>query len=159
MARVGFLRFTAVDLGKDVRSGDLRMLGCFGGLLLLLPVDRITNGINIGMRLELERVLDLDLSPRVKHVRAERLDKTSSGAATKCSDLCRLIGIRKNLIHSREKGTYNQIAVDLAARACLYGSAVKVVDVVIEDNVDATGGDILLDPLAILVGVGRVEKL
>jgi hypothetical protein len=47
----------------------------------------------------------------------------------------------------------------LAARACLYGRAVKVVDVVIEDDVDTAGGEILLDPLAILVGVARVEKL
>jgi len=47
----------------------------------------------------------------------------------------------------------------VAARACLYRSAVKVVDVVVEDNVDTAGGKILLDPLAILVGVGRVEKL
>lgn len=89
MARVRLLRITAVDLGKDVRSGDLRMLGCLGGLLLLLPVYRITDRINVGMRLELERVLDPDLSPRVKHVRAERLDKGSSGAATKRGDLYR----------------------------------------------------------------------
>jgi hypothetical protein len=47
----------------------------------------------------------------------------------------------------------------VAARACLYRSAVKVVDVVIEDDVDTAGGNILLDLLAILVGVGRVEKL
>ena len=89
MARVGLLRITAVDLGKDVLSGDLRMLGCFGGLLLLLPVYHITNRINIGMRLELERVFDPNLSPRVKHVRAERLDKGSSGAATKSGNLYR----------------------------------------------------------------------
>jgi hypothetical protein len=89
LARVALLRNTAVDLGKDIRSGNLRMLGCFGGLLLLLPVYHITNRINIRMRLELERVLDLDLSPRVENVRAERLDKFSSGAATKRSDLCR----------------------------------------------------------------------
>ena len=47
----------------------------------------------------------------------------------------------------------------MAARACLYRSALKVVDVVIEDDVDATGGKVLLYPLAILVGVGRVKKL
>lgn len=47
----------------------------------------------------------------------------------------------------------------MAARACLYGSAVKVVEVVVVDDVDTAGGKILLDPLAILVGVGRVEKL
>lgn len=47
----------------------------------------------------------------------------------------------------------------MATRACLYRSAVKVVDVVIEDDVDTAGGNILLDLLAILVGVGRVEKL
>ena len=82
MARVPLLRITPVDLGKDVRSGDLRMLGCLGGLLLFLPVYHITNRINVGMRLELERVLDQDLSLRVKHVRAERLDKGSCGAAT-----------------------------------------------------------------------------
>ena len=89
MARVRLLRITAVDLGKDVRSGNLRMLGCLGGLLLLLPVYRITNRINVGIRLELERVLDPDLSPRVNHVRAERLDKASSRAATKRGDLYR----------------------------------------------------------------------
>jgi hypothetical protein len=55
--------------------------------------------------------------------------------------------------------TYNYIAVDVAARACLYRSAVDVVDVVIEYDANTPGGEILLDPLAILVGVGRVEKL
>jgi hypothetical protein len=87
LARIGLLRFTAVDLGKDIRSGDLRMLGCLGGLLLLLPVYHITNGVNIGMRLELECVVNLDLSPRIKHVRPERLDEASSGATTKRGDL------------------------------------------------------------------------
>jgi len=47
----------------------------------------------------------------------------------------------------------------VAARACLYRSALKVVDVVIEDDVDTAGGKVLLDPLAILVGIGGVEKL
>ena len=87
MARVRLLRITAVNLGKNVRSGDLGMFGCLGGLLLLLPVYHIPNSINIGIRLELECVLDLDLSPRVEHVRAERLDKGSSWAATKGRDL------------------------------------------------------------------------
>jgi len=47
----------------------------------------------------------------------------------------------------------------VAARPCLYGSIVKVVDVVIVDDVDSAGGEILLDPLAIFVWVARVEKL
>jgi hypothetical protein len=89
LTRVGLLRIDEVDLGKDVRCGDLRMLGCLCGLLLLLPVYHITNRVNIAIRLELERVLDPDLSPRVKNIRAERLDKGSSGAATKRRDLWR----------------------------------------------------------------------
>jgi hypothetical protein len=68
-------------------------------------------------------------------------------------------GIKKITSFIAEKETYNKIAVDVAARACLYRCAVKVVDVVIEDDVDTAGGKILLDPLAIFVGVGRVEKL
>jgi hypothetical protein len=135
------------------------MLGCLGSLLLLLPVYHITNRINIGKRLELERVLDPDLSPRVKHVRAKRLDKGSSGAAAKRGDLYTEVWNLKKTSFIAEEGTYNKIAVDLAARACLYRSAVKVVDVVVEDDVDTAGGKILLNPLAILVGVGRVEKL
>jgi hypothetical protein len=47
----------------------------------------------------------------------------------------------------------------VAAGTCLYRSAFEVVDIVIEDNVDTAGGNVLLDPLAILVGVRRVEKL
>lgn len=58
------------------------MLGGLGSLLLLCPVYHVTNGINVGIRLELERVLDLDLSPRIERTRTERLDKTSSWAAT-----------------------------------------------------------------------------
>ena len=138
------------------------MLGCLCGLLLLLPVYHITNRINVPIRLETERVLDLDLSPRVKHFRAEGFYKASSGAATKRGDLTPIIGIRirKNTdLTEKKKGTYNEIAVDVAARACLYGSIVKVVDVVIVDDVDSAGGEILLDPLAILVWVARVEKL
>ena len=65
------------------------MLGCLGGLLLLLPVYHVTNRINVVVPLELERVLDSDLSPRGKHIRAEGLDKGSSGTATKRRDLRR----------------------------------------------------------------------
>ena len=89
MARVLLLRITAIDLGKDVRSGDLRMLGCLGCLLLLLPVYHITNRINVRMRLELERVRNLNMSPRAKYVRAKRLEKARCGAATIRADLCR----------------------------------------------------------------------
>jgi hypothetical protein len=47
----------------------------------------------------------------------------------------------------------------VAARACLYRQGVKVVDIVIEDDADSAGLEILLDTLTVLVGVGRVEKL
>ena len=40
------------------------MLRGLSGLFLLRPVCHVANGINVGMRLELERLLDLDLSPR-----------------------------------------------------------------------------------------------
>ena len=89
MARVALLRNTTVDLGENVLGGDLRMLGCFGGLLLLLPVHHITNRVNIAIRLELERVFDSDLSPRGKNVRAEGLHKPSSGAVAIRRDLRR----------------------------------------------------------------------
>jgi hypothetical protein len=35
----------------------------------------------------------------------------------------------------------------------------KVIDVVIEDDVDAAGSNIFLNPLAVFVRVSRVEKL
>ena len=44
------------------------MLGCLCSLLLFCIVDHVANGINVGMRLELERVFDLDLSPRVERI-------------------------------------------------------------------------------------------
>lgn len=89
MARVPLLRITAIDLGKDVRSGDLSMFGCLGCLLLLLPVYHITNRINVRMRLELERVRDPYVSPRAEYVRAQRVDEARCGAATIRADLYR----------------------------------------------------------------------
>ena len=60
---------------------------------------------------------------------------------------------------TENKETYNEIAVELAPRTRLHGNRVKVVDIVIEDDLDTAGGEILLDPLAVFVRVGRVEKL
>jgi hypothetical protein len=34
----------------------------------------------------------------------------------------------------------------------------KVVDVVVEHDVDTAGGNVLLDSLAVFVGIGRVKK-
>ena len=34
----------------------------------------------------------------------------------------------------------------------------KVVDVVVEHNVDIAGGNVILDPLAVFVGISRVKK-
>jgi hypothetical protein len=56
-------------------------------------------------------------------------------------------------------GTYNEIALKLAPGTRLRRNRVKVVNVVIEDNVDAAVAKILLHPLAVLVRVDRVEKL
>jgi len=62
------------------------------------------------------------------------------------------------LIHGHER-TYNEIAVHMAAGACLYGSGVEVVDIIVEDDVHSALDKVLLDHLAVLVGVGRVEEL
>lgn len=69
------------------------------------------------------------------------------------------IGIRRKLIHNRERGTYNEIAIKLAPGTRLHRSRFKVINVVIEDNVDAAVGNILLNPLAVLVRVDGIQKL
>lgn len=55
--------------------------------------------------------------------------------------------------------TYDKIAFDLASGTRLDGRRVKVVDVVVEDDVDATSGDVLLCQLAVFLRVGSVEQL
>jgi hypothetical protein len=61
--------------------------------------------------------------------------------------------------HERREGTYDEVALELAPRARHGGVGLKVVDVVVEDDVDATGSEVLLDPLAVFVWVSRVEEL
>jgi len=82
LARVVCFGSSIVELRNNVGSGDLCMLGGLRSLLLLLPIDHITNRVNIGMRLDLERVLDLDLSAWCEDIRTERLHEASSRAIT-----------------------------------------------------------------------------
>lgn len=49
LARVVRLGSSTVELRKDVGSSDLCMLGGLRSLLLLLPIDHITNRVNVGM--------------------------------------------------------------------------------------------------------------
>src|SRR5712672_4408229 len=88
LARVGLLGSAAIDLAKNVVGSDLRMLGCLGGLLLLLQVCHVTNRVNVGIRLELERLFDFDQPARGERVRTERLDKARCGSGTVSGDLC-----------------------------------------------------------------------
>jgi hypothetical protein len=57
-----------------------------------------------------------------------------------------------------EKKTYDEIALELAPGTCLGLGGFKVVDVVVEHDVDTAGGNVLLDSLAVFVGIGRVKK-
>ena len=57
------------------------------------------------------------------------------------------------------KRAHNEITLQLALRTCRCRNGVKVVNVVVEHDVDPAGGEAFLDLLAILVRVRRVEKL
>ena len=59
--------------------------------------------------------------------------------------------------HAREE-TYDEIALNLAPGTRLRGSGVKVVDVIIEDDLDTTRPNVLLDPFAVFVRIGSVEE-
>jgi hypothetical protein len=54
---------------------------------------------------------------------------------------------------------YDEITVQwpLRTRRCRKG--LQVVNIVVKHDIDSAGSDVLLDQLAILVGVGRIEKL
>lgn len=54
--------------------------------------------------------------------------------------------------------TYNEVAVELAAEMGRCRNGVKILDVVIEDDVDAAGNKVLLNPFAVFVRVEGVEE-
>ena len=57
-----------------------------------------------------------------------------------------------------KKKAYDEIAIELAPGTRLGVGGFKVVDVVVEHDVDTAGGNVLLDSLAVFVGIGRVKK-
>jgi hypothetical protein len=63
LPRVVLLGSSTVELSQNVGGHNLSVLWGFGSLLLLHPVYHVANGINVGVRRKLERLLDLDLSP------------------------------------------------------------------------------------------------
>lgn len=63
------------------------------------------------------------------------------------------------MICKLSKGTHNDIPIELASGPRLHGRRIEVVDIVVEDNVNSAGGEILLDPLAVFVRVRGIEKL
>jgi hypothetical protein len=58
----------------------------------------------------------------------------------------------------KEKKTYDEIALELPPGTRLGVGGFKVVNVVVEHDVDAARGNVLLHSLAVFVGIGRVEE-
>jgi hypothetical protein len=55
--------------------------------------------------------------------------------------------------------TYNEVTVQFTLRTRRCRNGLQVVNVVVKHDFDSTGSDVFLNLLAILVGVGRIEKL
>lgn len=137
------------------------MRGGFGSLLLLSPIDDITDGEDSRVALDLERRLDLDKALRREYAGVEGVDHRSVWLWSEGRNLRR---DDESLQSVDCAGTYHEIDAGEClpiARPQVDGRSGlgELVNVVVEDDVDTQSANTPVDVLAELVWVRAVQQL
>lgn len=147
-----------LEIRYDVGNDDVRVLGVLGHHLLLLPIDGVAGGEDVGVILKLQSWLHMNLAALVESVGAERSNKLSCGTSADRWDLNAEVNTRSST-SCRCESTHDEVRVNLLATPCLDRTRLgEVIHVVIKDKLDFTRTQVQLDLVPILGRVCVVEK-
>ena len=147
----------AISSGKDVGGNDGCVSTGLGCLLLLLPVNDVASGVNVGVRCELKSRLDLDKTSVGENVSTKGGDELRIGTRTSCLDLRKL---SMTLKRRYQPMTYNKVSIELFSSAgCHTDNSLSrnLINIVIIDERDSTGSPLVVNGLAHLGRVSAVQ--